>query len=144
MLIQPSVFLHGIGSDGQTVCINNAINGISYAIGGGGTGASITAGALPAGVTGSYNAGVFTISGTPTVSGSFNYTVTTTGPCINASLSGTITVNANSTIGLSSGPNGQTVCINNAINAIGYAIGGGGNRCFHHCRGFTCRGYRFL
>ena len=115
------------GTDAQTVCINNAITAITYAIGGGATGASITAGALPAGVTGSYSAGVFTISGTPTVSGTFNYTVTTTGPCINVSLSGTITVNANSTISLSSasGTEAQTVCINNAITAITYAAGGG-------------------
>ncbi|MCW3089311.1 MAG: type sorting protein, partial [Ferruginibacter sp.] len=58
----------------------------------GGTGASITAGALPSGVTGSYNAGVFTIAGTPTMSGLFTYTVTTSGPCINASLNGSITI----------------------------------------------------
>ena len=116
------------GTDGQTVCINNAITAITYAIGGGGTGASITAGALPAGVTGSYSAGVFTITGTPTESGTFNYTVTTAGPCINVSISGTITVNANSTISLSSAPAtaAQTVCINNAITGITYAIGGGG------------------
>ena len=40
-----------------------------------------------------YSAGVFTISGTPTESGTFNYTVTTTGPCINVALSGSITIN---------------------------------------------------
>ena len=62
----------------------------------GATGAGVTG--LPSGVTGTYNAGVFTISGIPTESGTFNYTVTTTGPCINPSLSGTITINANSTI----------------------------------------------
>ena len=115
------------GTDAQTVCINTAITDITYAVGGGATGASITAGALPAGVTGSFSAGVFTISGTPTVSGTFNYTVTTTGPCINVSLSGTITVNANSTLSLSSaaGTDAQTVCINNAITDITYATGGG-------------------
>ena len=117
------------GSDAQTVCINNPISTISYSIGGGGTGASITAGALPAGVTGSYVGGVFTIIGTPTVSGVFSYTVTTGGPCVNNSLSGTITVNANSTINLSSavGTDAQTGCVNNPITNITYAIGGGGN-----------------
>jgi hypothetical protein len=44
------------GSDNPTNCVNTVLN-ISYAIGGGGTNASITAGALPAGVTGSYNVG---------------------------------------------------------------------------------------
>jgi|GEM_PF-461033 len=120
--------ISGPGSDAQTVCINNAIASISYSIGGGGTGATISAGALPAGVTGSYSAGVYTISGTPTVSGVFNYTVTTTGTCVNNSQSGTITVNNNSTLTLSSaaGTNNQTLCINNAITTITYAVGSGG------------------
>jgi hypothetical protein len=80
------------GTSSQTICINNPISNITYAIGGSGTGATISAGALPAGVSGNYSNGVFTISGTPSVSGSFNYTVSTTGPCVNSSLSGTINV----------------------------------------------------
>jgi large repetitive protein len=36
---------------------------------------------------------LFTISGTPTEAGTFNYTVTTEGPCENISLQGSITVN---------------------------------------------------
>ncbi len=116
------------GTDAQTVCINNPIAAITYNIDGGGTGASITVGALPHGVTGSFSSGMFTITGTPTESGTFNYTITTSGPCVNASVSGSITVNANSTISLSSasGSDGQTVCINNSISGISYAIGGGG------------------
>ena len=118
----------GVGSDAQTVCINTPIANITYNVTGGGTGASITAGALPAGVTGSYAGAVFTIQGTPTVNGVFNYTITTTGPCINNTKSGTITVNANATLTLSSAPgsDNQTVCINNAITTITYAIGGTG------------------
>ena len=116
------------GTDNQTICINTILAPITYTIGGGGTGAVISAGALPAGITGTYAAGVFTISGTPTVSGVFNYTVTTTGPCVNPSLNGTITVNANSTISLSSaaGTDNQTICINTPVTNITYAIGGGG------------------
>ena len=116
------------GSDNQTICINTPLTPVTYAIGGGGTGAVISAGVLPAGITGNYSAGVFTISGTPTVSGVFNYTVSTTGPCVNPSLSGTITVLANSTIVLSSaaGTDNQTVCINTTPIDITYAIGGGG------------------
>ena len=123
-----TITLSAAGTDGQTVCVNHAINDINYNVGGGATGASITDGSLPAGVTGSFNGSVFTITGTPTESGMFHYTVTTAGLCSNVALSGTITVNANSTINLSSaiGTDGQTVCINNAITAITYAIGGGG------------------
>ncbi len=81
------------GTDAQTICMPAAIADITYTIGGGGTGASITAGSLPAGLNAAYNAGEFTISGTPIEFGNFSYTVTTTGPCVNVSLSGTLTVN---------------------------------------------------
>ncbi len=116
----------GAGTNSQTVCINNPITAITYSVSGGGTGAS--ASGLPTGVTGLYSGGVFTISGTPSVSGTFTYTVTTTGTCMQATANGTITVNANSTITLSSGngTNIQSHCINTAITNITYSIGGGG------------------
>ena len=116
----------GAGTNVQTVCINNLVSDVTYAIGGSGTGATVTG--LPAGVTGSYSAGVFTISGTPSVSGTFNYSVTATGPCANPSLGGTIIVNANVSISLTSAPAtaAQTKCINTAITNITYAIGAGG------------------
>ena len=70
------------------------LTNITYAIGGGATGASITAGhyrqGLPALIVQAYSPSVVHLP----QSGTFNYTVTTTGPCINPSLSGTITVNA--------------------------------------------------
>jgi hypothetical protein len=114
------------GTDNQAPCINSAITNITYAIGGGGTGATVTG--LPAGVTGSFSAGVFTISGTPTASGTFNYTVTTTGSCAQTNATGTITVNPDATIALTSaaGTDNQAPCINSAITNITYAIGGGG------------------
>src|SRR5207245_10453165 len=70
----------GVGTDNQTVCINTPIVAITYSVGGGGTGGSVSG--LPAGVTGTFAGGVITITGTPTVSGVFNYTVNTTGPCV--------------------------------------------------------------
>src|SRR5439155_487651 len=114
------------GTNAQTPCINTAITNITYAIGGGGTGATVSG--LPSGVTGSFSAGVFTISGTPTAAGTFNYTVTTTGTCTQTTANGTITVNPNATIALTSaaGTNAQTPCINIAITNITYSIGGGG------------------
>jgi uncharacterized protein YjbI with pentapeptide repeats len=53
---------------------------------------------------------VVTISGTPTETGTFNYTITLTGGCATITASGTITVNANNTIALTSaaGTNIQT------------------------------------
>lgn len=106
----------------QTVCNNNAIANIVYTIGGSGNGAAVTA-TLPPGVTGVFNAGVFTISGTPTASGTFNYTVSTVSPCANVSLSGSITVLAQPTIATST-PTTQTVCSNNAISNMIYTLGG--------------------
>ncbi len=114
------------GTDNQTVCINTAITNITYAVGASGTGGSVSG--LPAGVTGNFAGGVVTISGTPTVSGTFNYTVTTTGPCVNPTAAGTITVTQDGTITLTSavGTDNQAVCLNSAITAITYAVGGSG------------------
>jgi len=112
-----------LGTDGQTVCINNAITNITYTTTGA-TGASVTG--LPTGVTGSWAGDVVTLTGTPSVSGTFTYTVTTTGGCGVATATGTITVTPENTIALSSalGSDGQTVCINNAITNITYATTG--------------------
>ncbi|SMO49869.1 gliding motility-associated C-terminal domain-containing protein [Saccharicrinis carchari] len=112
------------GSDAQTVCVNTAISNIAYTIGGSATGASVTG--LPAGVTGSLSGSVLTISGTPSVGGEFNYSVTTTGPCKGPTATGTIGVNLNPTIALTSGNNTQTVCRNAAIGNIVYTVGGSG------------------
>lgn len=106
----------------QTLCVNNAITDIVYGVTNG-TGVTVTG--LPTGVTGSYVAGVYTISGTPTVSGTFDYTVTTTGLCVQQSLSGTITVNPDTTLTWTSGSDAQTLCENNAITNIVYAVGNG-------------------
>jgi len=111
------------GTDGQTVCINTALTNITYATTGA-TGATFSG--LPAGVTGNWLANVVTINGTPTVSGTFNYTVTLTGGCANITSSGSITVTPDNTVTLSSaaGTNGQTLCINTPLTNITYATTG--------------------
>jgi subtilisin-like proprotein convertase family protein len=113
------------GLTSQTVCVNNSISTIAYAIGGTGTGATVAN--LPNGVNGTYNSGLFLITGAPTQTGTFTYTVTTIGTCNTTSMTGTITVNPNATIVLTAaGTNNQTICSNNAIANITYAIAGGG------------------
>ena len=111
------------GTDNQTVCINTAITDITYSTTGA-TGATFSG--LPGGVTGGWSADQVTISGTPTASGTFNYTVTLTGGCGNVTANGTITVNPDNTISLSSGAgtDNQTVCINTAITPITYTTTG--------------------
>ncbi len=123
-----STLVLSAGSATQTICINTAIANIAYTIAGGGTGATISAGTLPAGVTGTFSAGIFTITGTPTVSGAFPFSITTTGPCNNPTLNGSITVQDNASISLSSavGTNTQTLCINTPITNITYTIAGSG------------------
>ena len=109
------------GTNTQTVCINSGITDITYAVNGG-TGA--TASGLPAGVSGLFNAGVFTLSGTPTAAGTFNYTITTSGGCGAGTATGTITVQSQ-TITLASGSTSPTTCINTLMSPnIVYTIGG--------------------
>jgi hypothetical protein len=121
------------GSNVQTKCVNTAVTNIIYAIGGAATGA--TASGLPAGVTGSYSNGLFTISGTPTTASStaYSYTVTTTGSsCVNPSSGGTITVNPNIICGTYSGDyfvSTPSLSSLNAIVTLVYTITGANVTC---------------
>jgi hypothetical protein len=117
------VLSSAIGTDAQTICINTPLVNITYTVTGA-TGATVTG--LPAGVTGSYAGGVVTISGTPTVSGTFNYDITLTGGCGTVTESGSITVTPDNTISLTSaaGTNAQSICINTSLVDITYAVTG--------------------
>ena len=78
------------GTTNQVLCQGLPIENIVYTTTGSATGATVTG--LPTGLTSVYNANTFTISGTPTQTGTFNYTVTTVGCSVNASQNGTITI----------------------------------------------------
>ena len=127
--IQPTIDNNAItlssaaGTNDQSTCINTSIKNITYSTSGV-SGATFTG--LPSGVTGKWSANVVTISGTPSVSGTFNYTVTLTGGCINLSATGTITSIPNNTITLSSSAEtiNQTLCTNTPIASILYAATG--------------------
>ena len=103
------------GTDAQNICTGSSISNITYSTTGA-TGATISG--LPAGVTGAWLANVVTISGTPTVTGTFNYTITLTGGCGLVSATGSITINPNNTVTRTSpaGTDAQNICINTAIN----------------------------
>jgi hypothetical protein len=117
------------GTDTQRLSINTPLStAIKYAISGSATGAVLTG--APSGVTGSYAAGVFTITGTPTVSGVFPYTVTTTGGNT-ATANGTITVTSpslavNCGIGTTTSVQFIWAPVTGATNySISYTINGG-------------------
>ena len=99
------------GTNAQTATINTAITNITYATTGA-TGATVAG--LPAGVTGVWAANVVTISGTPTASGVFNYTVTLTGGCGVVTATGSITVNS-----------GTSITVNLKLFLQGYYLNGG-------------------
>ncbi|TAM57128.1 MAG: T9SS type A sorting domain-containing protein [Rhodanobacter sp.] len=110
----------------QVICKGSGIIPILYEIKGTGTGATVSG--LPAGISGSYNAGtgIYTISGTPTVtSGLYTYTVTTTGSCAASAAKGTIEITPDATIHLTSAPgtDNQRLCFNSgSIALITYQI----------------------
>lgn len=91
----------------QIVCENTPITPIIYNIGTSNAQDAMAI-SLPPGVSGSYNAGVFTISGTPTASGIFPYSAVAVGPCGSDSLLGTITVNPSISTTMFCDPSGLT------------------------------------
>ena len=115
------------GTNNQSICNSTPITNITYATTGA-TGANVTG--LPQGVGGNWNNNVFTISGTPSQAGTFNYEVTLTGGCNPTKVQGTLVVNlSNNTIALTSaaGTNTQSSCRNATITNITYATTGATN-----------------
>lgn len=78
-------------SSTPSLCIHTALNSITITTTGA-TGIG-TATGLPAGVTAAFASNTITISGTPTVTGTFNYSIPLTGGFGTVNATGTITVN---------------------------------------------------
>lgn len=89
------------GPKNQQLCKNTALTVIAYTTTGA-TGIGVTTG-LPTGVTATWASNGITISGTPTISGTFNYTITLLGGNGSVSATGTITVNEPPSAGVLSG-----------------------------------------
>ncbi|MGL2999901.1 T9SS sorting signal type C domain-containing protein [Flavobacterium sp. RSSB_23] len=97
-------------SSSPTLCINTVLTNITHTT----TGASDigTPSGLPAGVIATFASNTITISGTPTVSGTFNYSIPLVGGCGTVSATGIITVNATLTTSFGST---ATICYNREV-----------------------------
>ena len=110
------------GNPNTTVCIGTSFAlPIKYAIAPSTEVLKLT-GVLPTGV--SFNPVTGIITGTPTQSGSFPYTISSTTNCGNT-INGTIKVNPLQSITVLSGSVNQVACINNPIDPISFAIASG-------------------
>ncbi|MFV7236969.1 hypothetical protein, partial [Flavobacterium sp. ZB4R12] len=108
-----------VATANQTLCITTPITNITYSTARA-TGATFSG--LPTGVTGSWSGNTVTISGSPSVAGTFNYTVTLTGGCGTITTTGTITVTPNNTAGVASTT--PTLCISTLLINITHATTG--------------------
>uniref|UniRef100_UPI0037C00F32 choice-of-anchor L domain-containing protein n=1 Tax=Flavobacterium sp. TaxID=239 RepID=UPI0037C00F32 len=103
-----------------TLCINTVLTAITHSTTGA-TGIGTPTG-LPIGITATWSANTITISGTPSVSGTFAYTIPLTGGCGSVNAIGTITVNPDNTVSLPTST--PTICINTALTAITHTTTG--------------------
>ncbi len=101
-------------SSAPTLCINTALTAITHTTTGA-TGIGTAAG-LPAGVSASWSSNTISISGTPTVSGTFNYTIPLTGGCSTVNATGTIVVDATAVGGTISGA--SYTCVGNTSGLL--------------------------
>ena len=105
-------------SSSPTLCINTALTNLTHTTTGA-TGIG-TATGLPAGVSATWSANVITISGTPTASGTFSYSIPLTGGCDTVKATGTIVVNPSITVSAAS--SSPTLCINSSLTEIRHTV----------------------
>ena len=108
------------GSSTPTVCINTALTNITHTTEGA-TGIGVATG-LPAGVTALWASNTITISGTPTQTGVFNYSIPLTGGCDGVQATGTITVNLSNTVSAASST--PSLCANTVLTNITHTTTG--------------------
>ncbi|WP_396168957.1 hypothetical protein [Flavobacterium sp.] len=106
-------------SSSPSLCVNSALTNITHTTtGASGISNSGVSGAngLPSGVSASWSSNTITINGTPTASGTFNYSIPLTGGCGNVNATGTIMVN---TLPVSTASNNGPYCSGSTIQLIG-------------------------
>ncbi len=111
VLRSASVTSAGTASSAPTLCANTTLTNITHITSG--TAGIGTATGLPSGVSASWAANTITISGTPSTSGTFNYTIPLSGGCVSAS--GTIIVTP-SPSALTAITSSSTICASASVN----------------------------
>ena len=100
-----------------SLCLNSVINPITFNVGGLATNVSIASGSLPTGLTGNFSNGVYSINGTPTVDGTYNFTLSTQGGCSPpATFDASLIVNNLPNVTL---PQDGYICLDGAGNSLG-------------------------
>jgi uncharacterized protein (TIGR02145 family) len=117
--VTPCINTASIASSTPSLCINTTLTNITHSTTGA-TGIG-TATGLPNGVTAAWASNTITISGTPIVSGTFNYSIPLTGGCGSVNATGTITVSENIAGTASSTP---TICVNTILTDITHSTTG--------------------
>ena len=110
-------------SSSPNVCLNTSITPITHTTTGAtGIGTPIS---LPTGVNASFAGNTITISGTPSVAGTFNYSIPLTGGCGSVNATGTIKVNLLNTV--SSASSSPNLYINTSLTPITHTTTGATN-----------------
>ncbi|WP_348823679.1 beta strand repeat-containing protein [Flavobacterium aestuarii] len=116
-------------SSSPTLCVNTLMTNITHTTSGfiGISNSGVSgANGLPAGVSASFTSNVVTISGTPTASGTFNYSIPLTGgSCGAANATGTIKVNNVPTIASITAP--AAFCAGGSLNPTAPAVTANGS-----------------
>ena len=116
------------GSNDQVVCQGENIENIIYSIGETGSNASVTG--LPADLTTSYSGGNFTISGSSTQTGTYNYSIKATGTCGESeALNGSITIDEKlvPSVSISSSDSDNIICEGTSVTFTATPLNGGTN-----------------
>ena len=133
VLLSPSLELQnpGSGTDQQTFCEGNPLQDIEYELINGADNVQFqwTSTTVPSGLTQSLSSGVYRITGTPNAQEStsvYTYQITPVNSitgCLGETASGSITVNASSSLKLLSNNSIQPLCEGNQVFPIEYSVG---------------------